>query len=101
MGHEREDLTPYAFLFWPVGAFLIIYSADRRPIEIVAVTQGSRDCVGASATETALEDALYVALKNRAQKTESRPSLRLQPHENKKVQPAVVLIGRHPHAILG
>ena len=43
MGHKREDLTPYAVLFWPVGAYLIIYRADRRPIEIVAVTQGSRD----------------------------------------------------------
>jgi plasmid stabilization system protein ParE len=43
MGHKREDLTPYAILFWPVGAYLIIYRAERRPIEIVAVTQGSRD----------------------------------------------------------
>jgi len=37
MGHKREDLTPYAVLFWPVGAYLIIYRADRRPIEVVAV----------------------------------------------------------------
>jgi antitoxin ParD1/3/4/toxin ParE1/3/4 len=43
MGHRREDLTPYPVLFWPVGAYLIIYRADRRPIEIVSVTQGSRD----------------------------------------------------------
>lgn len=43
MGHKRRDLTPYAVLFWPLGAYLIIYRADRRPIEIVAVTQGSRD----------------------------------------------------------
>ena len=43
MGHRREDLTPYPVLFWPVGAYLIIYRADRRPIEIAAVTQGSRD----------------------------------------------------------
>jgi len=43
MGHRREDLTPYPVLFWPVGAYLIIYRAERRPIEIVAVTQGSRD----------------------------------------------------------
>jgi len=35
MGHRREDLTPYPVLFWPVGAYLIIYRADRRPIEIV------------------------------------------------------------------
>jgi len=43
IGHRREDLTPFAVLFWPVGAYLIIYRAERRPIEIVAVTQGSRD----------------------------------------------------------
>ena len=46
MGHKREDLTVYAVLFWPVGAYLIIYRAHRRPIEIVAVTQGSRDIPG-------------------------------------------------------
>lgn len=34
---------PMRFLFWPVGAYLIICRADRRPTEIVAVTQGSRD----------------------------------------------------------
>lgn len=43
MGHKREDLTPYQVLFWPVGAYLIIYRAGRQPVEIVAVTQGSRD----------------------------------------------------------
>ncbi len=43
MGHRREDLTPHLVLFWPVGAYLIIYRAASRPIEIVAVTQGSRD----------------------------------------------------------
>src|SRR6202051_2339045 len=43
MGHRREDLTRCPVLFWPVGAYLIIYHAERRPIEIVAVTQGSRD----------------------------------------------------------
>jgi plasmid stabilization system protein ParE len=43
MGHRREDLTVYPVLFWPVGAYLIIYRAEHRPIEIVAVTQGSRD----------------------------------------------------------
>ncbi|MCX6630780.1 MAG: type II toxin-antitoxin system RelE/ParE family toxin [Candidatus Solibacter sp.] len=43
LGHRRDDLTPHPVLFWPVGAYLIIYRADRRPIEIVAVTQGSRD----------------------------------------------------------
>lgn len=43
IGHKREDLTPLPVLFWPVGAYLIIYRAQSIPIEIVAVTQGSRD----------------------------------------------------------
>lgn len=43
MGHRREDLLPHAVLFWPVGAYLIVYRADRHPIEIVAVTEGSRN----------------------------------------------------------
>jgi plasmid stabilization system protein ParE len=43
MGHTRTDLTSHPLLFWPVGSYLIIYRAERSPIEIVAVTQGSRD----------------------------------------------------------
>lgn len=43
MGHKREDLTWYSVLFWPVGSYLIIYRAERSPVEIVAVTRGSRD----------------------------------------------------------
>jgi plasmid stabilization system protein ParE len=43
MGHAREDLTPFPVRFWPVDAYLIIYRAERDPIEIVAVGQGSRD----------------------------------------------------------
>lgn len=43
MGHTRTDLTSYPVLFWPVGAYYVIYRAERRPVEIVAVTQGSRD----------------------------------------------------------
>jgi plasmid stabilization system protein ParE len=35
--------TTYPVLFWPVGSYLIIYRAEHRPVEIVAVTQGSRD----------------------------------------------------------
>ena len=33
MGHEREDLTAYPVLFWPVGAYLTIYRAGRSPID--------------------------------------------------------------------
>jgi plasmid stabilization system protein ParE len=43
IGHKREDLTAFPVLFWPVGAYLIIYRATSRPVEIVAVTQGARD----------------------------------------------------------
>ncbi len=43
MGHKREDLTAYPILFWPVGAYLILYRAQKEFIEIVAVTQGGRE----------------------------------------------------------
>jgi plasmid stabilization system protein ParE len=43
MGHKREDLTAYSILFWPVGAYLILYRDLDKHIEIVAVTQGARD----------------------------------------------------------
>jgi plasmid stabilization system protein ParE len=43
IGHKREDLTNYPVLFWPVGAYLVIYRALSQQIEIVAVTQGARD----------------------------------------------------------
>ena len=43
MGHRREDLTAYPILFWPVGAYLVIYRVQDVQIEIVAVTQGARD----------------------------------------------------------
>jgi plasmid stabilization system protein ParE len=43
MGHRRQDLTQLPVLFWSVGSYIIIYRAEKSPIEIVAVTQGSRD----------------------------------------------------------
>ncbi|HEV2619657.1 MAG TPA: type II toxin-antitoxin system RelE/ParE family toxin [Acidobacteriaceae bacterium] len=43
MGNKREDLTTLPILFWPVGAYLILYRAQDPGIEVVAVTQGSRD----------------------------------------------------------
>jgi plasmid stabilization system protein ParE len=43
MGHRREDLTAHPVLFWPVGAYLILYRVKKQRIEIVAVTQGARD----------------------------------------------------------
>jgi plasmid stabilization system protein ParE len=43
MGHARNDLTAHPVLFWPVGAYVIVYRAGRDRVDIVAVTQGSRD----------------------------------------------------------
>jgi plasmid stabilization system protein ParE len=44
MGHERKDLAEHRpVLFWPVRDYLIVYRADRKPIEIVTVVRGSRD----------------------------------------------------------
>jgi plasmid stabilization system protein ParE len=43
IGHKREDLTQYPILFWPVGAYLILYRVQSKRVEIVALTQGARD----------------------------------------------------------
>ena len=43
MGHKREDLTAASILFWPAGAYLILYRIRDEWVEIVAVTQGARD----------------------------------------------------------
>jgi plasmid stabilization system protein ParE len=43
IGHARQDLTSETVRFWPVGAYLTVYRAETRPIQIVAVVQGSRD----------------------------------------------------------
>ncbi len=43
VGHARKDLTAHSVLFWPVGAYLIIYRNLEEAIEILAVTQGARD----------------------------------------------------------
>jgi plasmid stabilization system protein ParE len=43
IGHKRQDLTSFPVLFWPVGAYLILYRAKPDQVEIVAVTQGARD----------------------------------------------------------
>jgi plasmid stabilization system protein ParE len=42
IGHKREDLTPKAVLFWPVGSYLIVYRAQPS-IEIVRVLHAARD----------------------------------------------------------
>jgi len=43
MGHAREDITDKAVLFWPVGTYMIIYRVLAHHIDVLAITQGSRD----------------------------------------------------------
>lgn len=43
MGHKREDITTFPVLFWPVGNYLVIYRAEKSPIQIVAIVHGKRD----------------------------------------------------------
>jgi len=43
LGHSREDLADRLMLFWPVETYLIVYTIKSDHIEILAVTQGSRD----------------------------------------------------------
>jgi plasmid stabilization system protein ParE len=46
IGHQRQDLTSRSILFWPVGEYVILYRIAESHIEIVAITQGSRDIPG-------------------------------------------------------
>ena len=43
IGHSQRDLTLHPVLFWPVEAYLIIYRVQADLMEVVAVTQGSRE----------------------------------------------------------
>lgn len=43
IGHARKDLTSHPVLFWPVGAYQVIYRRQQTGVEVVAVTQGARD----------------------------------------------------------
>ena len=42
IGHTRDDLTNRNVLFWPVHAYLVIYT-DSKPLRIVRVVHGKRD----------------------------------------------------------
>lgn len=43
LGHLRQDLTADALRFWQVYSFLIVYRAEKKPLEIVRVLHASRD----------------------------------------------------------
>lgn len=42
-GHSMPEIANRSALFWPVGKYIIVYRPLRDHIEILAVTQGSRD----------------------------------------------------------
>jgi toxin ParE1/3/4 len=41
--HTRTDLTDLLLRFWTVGAYVVIYRAERTPLEIIVATRGGRD----------------------------------------------------------
>ena len=41
-GHLRTDLCGAPLRFWPVRSYLIVYKAESKPVEIVAVLHGRR-----------------------------------------------------------
>jgi len=43
IGHHRKDLTSLPVLFWAVENYLIIYRCNDGEVQIIALTQGSRD----------------------------------------------------------
>lgn len=43
IGHSRTELTDKPVLFWPVDTYLIVYQLRSNHIDVLAVTQGSRD----------------------------------------------------------
>lgn len=43
IGHERTDLAPPPYRFWPVYSYLIVYRPDVTPLPIIRVLHGARD----------------------------------------------------------
>jgi len=43
IGHLREDLGDETLRVWPVYSYLLIYRADKGPVEIVRIIHGARD----------------------------------------------------------
>lgn len=42
-GHKRSDLTLRPVLFYRVFSYLIVYSAELRPVQILSVLHGKRN----------------------------------------------------------
>ncbi len=43
IGHARAEITDKSVLFWPVDTYLIVYQVHPNHIDVLAITQGSRD----------------------------------------------------------
>lgn len=43
MGHRRPALAPAEVRFWPVGAYVVVYRAAEKPLQILRVLHGARD----------------------------------------------------------
>ena len=43
VGHPREEIADRSVLLWPVGKYLIAFRPHPDHIEIIALTEGSRD----------------------------------------------------------
>jgi antitoxin ParD1/3/4/toxin ParE1/3/4 len=43
IGHWRKDLTDEPVKFSLVYSYLIVYRADKKPLQVVAILQGRRD----------------------------------------------------------
>jgi toxin ParE1/3/4 len=43
MGHHRPDLPDPALRAWKVYSYLIVYNAEKDPLEVVRIIHGMRD----------------------------------------------------------
>ena len=43
LGHIRKDLTSRPVRFWRIYSYLIVYSPETRPMEVVRILSGYRD----------------------------------------------------------
>jgi plasmid stabilization system protein ParE len=42
-GHWRKDLTDISVRFFPLYSYLVVYRAETKPLQIVAILHGRRD----------------------------------------------------------
>jgi plasmid stabilization system protein ParE len=43
IGHTRRDVTAMNVLFWSADSYVVVYRVVARQVQIVGVTEGSRD----------------------------------------------------------